>query len=153
MNTFIVDKDILKAASMLDPKRKFSSIYEGIHGLASLLGVSRKLVTPKKSKPNHPCALQYVDYEKYWWYVLSTYYDHWFATNARKETSYTGTICYKNLEMLGVLLGGREVVPPPFISDEFITIHRSVLFQKLPEYYGEFGWGSLPKKEMAYFIS
>jgi hypothetical protein len=153
MNTFIVNRDLYKSADMLDQRRLFSSIYEGIHGLASIMGVSDKLVTPKKPKPNHPCALQYVHYKWYWLRMLDVYYRVWYSKFANKDKwTKDGTINAKNLSMLYNEWKDKRlpINLVPVWLDDAIEIHRNVLWQKDPEFYSD--WASDKELEMKYFL-
>ena len=154
MNTFIVDANIEQSADLLDQRRLFSSVYEGIHGLASLLNVSDKLVNPKKPKANHPCAKQYVDYTVFWYRVLKTYYDVWWEKFANKE-KYTkdGTINAQNLKMLAKVIEGNATTniwfTPKFFNIYMVRMHRNVLYWKDPIFYSN--WYTEDVIPMQYF--
>lgn len=158
MNTFIVDEDIYISAKLLDPHRLFSSIYEGIHGLASNMGISEQLVNPKKNKSSHPCAMQYVDHDYFWFVVLWTYYIYWANHYAKKETNIVDTVNYHNLEIIyhqlieegiytdlatvGTVFTSlpydwQERYVPSFIK-KMIKIHQAVLYVKDPDFYGKY---------------
>jgi hypothetical protein len=119
---------------MLDSKRLGAQIYEGIHILASLLGVNDKLVNPKRDVNNHPAARLWKGYEDELMYYIIEHQRSWNYRYAFKEDS----INNQNIRILMKVLNYdfREYKDPlDWITDELIEVHRSVLYAKKPEYY------------------
>lgn len=145
MQTWITDYNFLDSAENLDFKRLHSQIYEGIHVLASLLGISDKLVNPKRSVKNHPVAKLWAGFEIDLWKYIMWHKTVWIKRNYK----YENTINQKNYFFITDLLQNKIKRydfsdQPIWITDELIRVHRSVLIQKKPEHYRKL-WQDVPE--------
>jgi len=135
MQSWIVDKDFYKSASMLDTKRLQANIYENIHILASLLYVNDKLITPKRSVINHPNAKLWVGYERELLCYIAIHLDEWMISKKHKSEKNL-----QNFHFLRGLFSGMEYLTidqcqkylnnVKWITEEFIQRHRAKLIQK-----------------------
>lgn len=129
MQTWITDKDFYKSATNLDKKRLHSQIYEAIHILASLLDCTDKLVNQKRNVKNHPSSILWLGYE-----VELLCYIH-YHIRVWQQLKHKTKINNKNFNKLVYRLNYDIRKPynhnsPPWITDELIMTHRSVLIQK-----------------------
>lgn len=136
MQTFLVHEDIIKSAEMLDPERRFSQIYEGIHILASNMNLEHKLITRKRSIANHPTALLWKGYEAELYMYTFTHYLVWYQDD-RKTSSIT--INGLNLELLSQYITKVAGAMPPKVVAR-IPEYRALLLNKDPVYYSKFDW-------------
>jgi len=129
MNSFITDYDFYTCGMNLDTRRHGAMIYENIHMLASSLGVSDQLVTPKRDVSSHPACKLWKGYEgahfKYAMELFNAWYDKGYHSEKNLE----------NLIFLAPFVGLMDKSTPPWITEELIETHRSVLIQKKPEHY------------------
>lgn len=135
MQTFLVYEDPIKSAAALDPKRRFSQIYEGIHILASNLGVADKLMTPKRSVINHPITKLWYGHNGALYAYIMAHYAIWSIYDRRSTDT---TINEINLRFLGPYCHGSVAVP--IRVKELIFEHRKLLLEKYPSFYSKYGW-------------
>ena len=135
MQTFIVYEDPIKSAAALDPKRRFSQIYEGIHILASNLGLSDKLMNPKRSVINHPIAKLWYGHDGALYAYIVVHYAVW-SIHDRRSTD--PTINEINLRFLSTYCKGSTDIP--IRVKELILEHRQQLLAKYPAFYSKYGW-------------
>lgn len=133
MQTFLVHEDYTRSAEALDPKRRFSQIYEGIHILASLLDMNDQLVNPKRSVKNHPVAKLWAGHEAALWDYCITHFNVW----SKNKKDVGNTINLQNLIKLEPRLKGSDITPKAIIQK--IPEYRAILSSKDPSYYK--GWG------------
>jgi hypothetical protein len=130
MQTPITDYDFYKSASNLNLSHLRSTIYENIHGLASILGCVDMLRLSDRAKGqakkliNKPQCKLWIGYEKELLFYIHEHLWFWFGKN------YSSTINYENYKILLHVLGCCCTKIPGWISDELIQTHRSVLIQK-----------------------
>lgn len=138
MQTWITDKNIHESANNLDLKRLFASIYENIHGLASLLNYHDKLVNPVKNISNKPQCKLWKGYEQYLLGYCLVNYCEWFFKVGYKKNDFYKTVNYQNIKKIAVNFFGEFPVFeyfPDWVTDDLIETHRSVLIQKDPDFY------------------
>ena len=135
MQTFLVYEDPIKSAAALDPKRRFSQIYEGIHILASNLGMSDKLMNPKRSVVNHPIAKLWYGHNMALYAYIMSHYAVWAVYDRRNEAR---TINEVNLQFLAPYCEGSVAIPVRV--KELILEHRQQLLAKYPTFYSKYGW-------------
>jgi hypothetical protein len=129
MQTFITDKDFYKSASNLTRHHLQANIYESIQILASLLDYNNKLVNPKKNVKNHPAAKLWKDYESQLLLYIDIHIREWEKRGYKTNINYHNhSILFHQLNMWGRL--GECGIKIPWITDELIQTHRSVLIQK-----------------------
>jgi hypothetical protein len=148
MQINITDKNIYASVHNLDRQRLFSNIYEGIHGLSSLLGVHDQLVTPKRDISNYPQVRLWELNIMFLFSHIVNSYERWFKEYANKNiTLYNSTINFKNIEKITLLLDHHNYKYikeyPDWVTDEVIQVHRSHLIQKNPDFYKS-KWPDVP---------
>lgn len=132
MNSFITDYDFYQCGMNLDTRRHGAMVYENIHMLASNLGVNDRLVNPKRDVSNHPACKLWKGYEEQHLFYINSLLVSWI------HKGYKSTVNKQNYKMLYKVcnpFGENLFKTPPWITDELIETHRSVLIQKKPEYY------------------
>jgi len=127
MQTFLVDADYKTSASLLDSKRLFSQIYEGIHILASLTLMNNRLVNPKRNISNHPIVEVWRGHEWSLFNYVSAHYSVWSALHPLT----INTINQANIELLSFYKTGSVVCP---ILDR-IPYYKKLLKEKDPVFY------------------
>lgn len=132
MQNWILDRDLDKSASYLDKNRLQSNIYENIHGLASILGVNNKLVTPKRSVINHPNIKRWIGFEREYLFYIHEHLWNWFGRN------YSSIINFENYKMLLGILKECSKKTPEWITDGLIKKHQQILLEKDYEHYSKF---------------
>jgi hypothetical protein len=132
MQTWFLFYDVKKSAAALDRNRLGAQIYEGVHILASLLGVNEKLVNPKRSVAKHPIAKLWNGYECHLFNYIVVHLREW------QNRGYQCGINLKNMYMIMSLrashIRGYEV-RPPWVDEELIKSHREKLIVRLPSHY------------------
>lgn len=145
MQSWILDHDFYKSASMLDRFRLQANIYENIHGLASLLKINNKLYRlnketnkieqlGKRSVANHPNIKRWEDFKyQYFKYILA-HVKEWI-----KRGYVIGEITKNNLILLsGYILFNSLIKIPSWVNENLIKQHQEKLYNKNPEYYKQF---------------
>lgn len=132
MQTFLPHSNFLQSAACLDRQRLGKQRVECKQILLAL-GVPVGANTPRGSAwRNHPATRMWKGYEG----SLATY--GWIVCMEWRDRGYRDTLAPQFLEATT----GRSIAPPPWIDNEsFHASHRSNLLRKLPEWYGQFGWG------------
>ena len=128
MQTFLVHKDPYMSAQLLDPKRRFSQIYEGIHILASLTRTTHLLVNPKRSVVNHPVAKLWSPYPGALLHYCISHYAVW-----REMYPMSPSINAENLDMLAEHIVADITMPQPLIN--LIPYYQQLLYTKDPVFY------------------
>lgn len=132
MQTWITDRDYRESASNLDRQRLGAQIYEGIHILASLIGVNDKLVTPKRSVANHPVAKFWKGCEVELYGYISAHMLEW------SSRGYKSDINFRNFVMIfNELKERKNIFNDPAIFNDLIKLHKHILLQKNYEFYSE----------------
>jgi hypothetical protein len=130
MQTWITDYSFMQSAKNLDRQRLGAQIYEGIHILASLIGLNDKLVNPKRDVSNYPQAKLWKGWEGDLYLYILCHLIEW------EKRGHKAEISNKNIAMIS--WEKKMVIAPqyvPWITPELIIVHRSVLIQKKPEHY------------------
>lgn len=138
MQTFLVDEDPELSARLLDPKRRFSQIYEGIQILASLVGRSSHLVNPKRDVPNHPVSLMWRGHELALYRYVCAHYAVWFQTYGTSPT-----INSRNLNALAPYVQDSEQRLPQKII-HLIPYYKALLLSKDISFYSRYQWLAQP---------
>ncbi|MFX0100573.1 MAG: MSMEG_6728 family protein [Candidatus Hodarchaeota archaeon] len=124
MQTFITSHDMVENAKNLDYKRLGKQRIEVIQILRVLLKLG-----PQGWK-NHPIVKLWKGYESYLLNVyLKAILDEW------KRRGYKNVKCEDHYMQISKVLEGKKVEKPPWITDEFITSHRSNLIRKDEKFY------------------
>lgn len=137
MQTWITDADIAVSAHNLDRQRLCAQLYEGIHILASLCGVSGRLVNPKRDVSNHPAARLWKGYERALFYYLCIHVVEWKSRGYRSQTNKANMLVVSDF-----IPDSRDAAD--FITPKLITTHRSVLIDKNPDHYSPL-WLDCPR--------
>jgi hypothetical protein len=133
VNTFLVDSNFDKSASMLDRRRLGKQRVEAIQILKANLGMT-------KGWRNHPAAVMWRGHEfSLGMYGLSVC-DRWISYG------YKDTCRDQIYELIGTAVkqatGPMVTDPPMFIYDQnFLDSHRSNLLRKDPAFYSQYEWG------------
>lgn len=130
MQTFLVHEDPYMSAKLLDQKRRFSQIYEGIHILASLTQTTHLLVNPKRNVANHPVAKLWSPYPGALLHYCVAHFSVW-----RKMYPMSPSINAENLAMLSERIVADTTTPQPLI--DLIPYYQRLLFTKDPRFYRE----------------
>lgn len=137
MQTWITNLDYSLSAKNLDSKRLGAQMYEGIHILASLLEVSDKLVTPKRSVKNHPVAKFWDGYELDLLCYIRYHMLEWY------NRGYSSVINEKNYLFLYSIvskLDYKYIGQNSKITENLIKLHKQILINKNTKYYIEQGF-------------
>jgi len=129
MQTFLPYADFSKSAACLDPKRLNKQIVECKQILAALSGES-------KGYANHPATKQWEGYTECLDYYARCMCHDYFIRNHKKHA------------MSSVFgLHFRDYNPPWLGYEPYHSMHRAVLLDKDPAWYGQFGWTEQPAKQ------
>jgi len=126
MQTFIVDEDLRRSASLLDRIRLGNQRLEAIWIAQILVGINAN-----SRWKNHPAVRMWRGYESYLiWEYLVVHMVEW------AKRGYKNTRCVEYLAELGYLTLDKPPGPMPcWIDDNFIEAHRSNLIRKKEEFY------------------
>jgi len=154
MQTQITDYNPRKSASNLDRERLGSNIYESIHILSSLVCLNDQLITPKADRSNHPAAQLWKNYIPELVSYIYYQWEEWCSRKTKSGKPYAAYgVNYKNFEMIcssiNVWPGDADSMPP-WISQDVIDVHRSVLIRKNPDHYRPLWPESIEDLEMRY---
>lgn len=124
MQTFIIDHDIPKSMKLLDYRRLGKQRVEAIQ-IARLC-----LKLDDNHWKHHPTVKMWKGYESY---LIKIYLveclREWF------KRGYKNNKCLDYYIDLEKLVRNRDIVKPPWITDEFVKSHQSNLIRKKPEFY------------------
>lgn len=123
MQTFITDFDMAKSAANLDNKRLGKQRVEALQ-------IAEVLLCGKQGWKNHPAVKMWKGYE---YFLVDTYI--FFIMNEWTFRGFKNTKCYEKWKQLCFYINPINYKYPEFITEDFITAHRSNLIRKNPEYY------------------
>ena len=115
---------MVENAKNLDYKRLGKQRIEAIQVLRVLLKLG-----PQGWK-NHPIVKLWKGYEPYLLHIyLKAIMDEW------ESRGYKNIKCKDHFKEISKALEGKKIVKPPWITDAFITSHRSNLIRKDEDFY------------------
>lgn len=132
MQTFFPLRDPVKVFRVMDRARLGKQRVETIQILRALLGLSNGWV-------NHPATKMWKGYEPYLVYeYLVPSLREW------KRRGYANDKCLIHLGEISFYVGpDEERIVPPWLTEEFMLRHKSMLIQKKPEHYKKY-WPNTP---------
>jgi hypothetical protein len=127
MQTFLPYTNSIKCAGVLDNKRLGKQRVEAIQILQISTGIKKD-----SQWRNHPAVKMWKGYEPFLlWHYLVAIFTEW------KSRGFKNTKCDQHFDIftsVPILL--KDLVAPPWLTDEFCKHHQSNLIRKNHSYYG-----------------
>lgn len=140
MQTFLPNPDFYESGLLLDNRRLFNQINEGMIIFRSLVGLTSDWKDPD-AWSNHAAVKMWRGHET----ALASYILNICQVAQMRQIGVNGDTVSRTVKFLDAYLSRRTVNYPCWLGDERLhSSHRAALLSKDFEYYSKFGWAESP---------